>query len=620
MFISLPKCLALVGALSLSSFTMVSAQTKHKHIPPEMEYQEDPYRPLPPVYSAGKTSVHGAYTSVQVNVDNLGRNIVGDAANEPSLVLNPANLNQMSIGWRQFNNRSSNFRQAGFAYSTNGGQTWTFPGLLQNNVFRSDPVLDVDPNGKFLYLSLQQSFFDDLYGSTNGGQSYSLIGPADGGDKEWLVVDRTNSTGRGFIYQLWSTAGNNYGGRQFSRSTNGGSSWMNPINLPRAPIWGTLDVSSNGDLYVGGGDDAGSSIYWLDKSLNAKNGSVTPTFDAGTQVNLGGSNVWNPPVNPAGLGGQAYVAVDKSGGSTNNNVYMLSSVSVNGSNPSDVHFVRSTNGGQTFSSPIRINDDSLNTNRYHWMAAMALAPNGRIDVTWFDTRADSTNTFSALYYSYSTDGGLTWAQNIQLSQPFNHFLGYPNQDKIGDYMGLVSDNSGPNVAYAATFNGEEDVYFLHANLGSPITLLPNAFSLFRGILISGGLTELASSDDQYLVVRPGFTLNAGEAPVQIILSSTSSIASPSAFQFAEESHVSISGLSQKIALFNFVTQQFEEVDSRAATTTDSSATVNAGGTLSRLVDQGNGEVRTRLSYLAAGPIFTYPWFTYVDQASWTLAP
>ena len=51
-------------------------------------------------------------------------NTVGDAANEPSIApneLNPANL---VIGWRQFDTIASNFRQAGYGYTTDGGQTW----------------------------------------------------------------------------------------------------------------------------------------------------------------------------------------------------------------------------------------------------------------------------------------------------------------------------------------------------------------------------------------------------------------------------------------------------------------------------------------------------------------
>ena len=82
----------------------------------------------------------GPYVSVQVNVDALGLNIVGDAANEPSITVNPTNPDNMAIGWRQFDTISSNFRQAGYAYTFDGGATWTYPGVLTPGWFRSDPV------------------------------------------------------------------------------------------------------------------------------------------------------------------------------------------------------------------------------------------------------------------------------------------------------------------------------------------------------------------------------------------------------------------------------------------------------------------------------------------------
>jgi hypothetical protein len=74
-------------------------------------------------------SQFGSYASYQVNVDVNGNNIAGDAANEPSICVDPTNGNKMSIGWRQFDSVLSNFRQAGFAYTVNGGRTWIFPGV-----------------------------------------------------------------------------------------------------------------------------------------------------------------------------------------------------------------------------------------------------------------------------------------------------------------------------------------------------------------------------------------------------------------------------------------------------------------------------------------------------------
>ncbi len=415
-------------------------------------------------------SQFGSFTSYQVNVNANGLNITGDAANEPSICVDPTNPNKMAIGWRQFNSVSSNFRQAGWAYTNDAGLTWHFPGVLENNVFRSDPVLDSNDVGNFFYLSLLQTFFDNMWRSLDGGQSWLNLGPAKGGDKQWFTIDNTNSTGHGFQYQLWSTDGNNYNGRQFTRSTDGGVTWLNPINIPNTPAWGTLDVDTNGNLFLTGVNFNTGQI-WCERSTDAKNGAVTPTFDQSTAVNLGGDIDVNEPINPVGLVGQLFVAIDRSGTGTNNNVYMLASVLPTGfTNGSDVMFVRSTNSGQTFSVPRRINDDPINHNKWHWLGTLAVAPNGRIDVVWLDTRNAANNTDSQLFYSYSFDAGNTWAPNVQVSNSFNPMIGYPNQSKMGDYITIVSDNTGGSVAYCATFNGEEDIYYVRVAPVAPMAL------------------------------------------------------------------------------------------------------------------------------------------------------
>ena len=444
--------------------------------------------------SPATISPHGGFTSYQVNVDANGQNITGDAANEPSIAVDPTNPNKMSIGWRQFDSVSNNFRQAGWGYTTNGGTSWTFPGVLENNVFRSDPVLNSDDTGRFFYLSLLTTFFDNMWRSLNGGQSWTNLGPATGGDKQWFGIDNTNSTGHGFQYQTWSTAGNNYGGRQFSRSTDGGFTWMDPINIPHTPIWGTEDVDTNGNLFIGGVNPNNASQFWCIRSSNAKNASVTPSFDQSTVVNLGGNMDASDFINPAGLVGQVFLAVDRSGTSTNNNVYMLASVQPTGFiDGSDVMFVRSTNGGQTFSAPRRINDDPINHTKWHWFGTLSVAPNGRIDAVWLDTRNAANNSDSQLFYSFSTDTGNTWSANVAVSDPFNPFLGYPNQNKMGDYITIVSDNAGGNVAYTATFNLEEDIYYVRVappapqllNISTRAHVLTNEQVLIAGFIING---------------------------------------------------------------------------------------------------------------------------------------
>jgi hypothetical protein len=360
---------------------------------PLEKYNNPPAPPQKLETSPRTISRFGVFTSYQANVDANGNNILGDAANEPSICVDPTNGNKMAIAWRQFNSINSDFRQAGWGYTSDAGVHWTFPGVLQNNVFRSDPVTKSDEAGNFFYLSLQstqqQSFFcDDVWRSTNGGQTFTEQSPDEaghGGDKEWFTIDTTGGTGHGFLYQFWTGFfACDFG--EFNRSIDSGMTWQSPINIPNSPDTGTLDVDTNGNLFLGGG----GSPFWCVRSSNAQNPGVTPSFDRVTQVNLGGDLIQGG-INGIGLCGQTFLTIDHSGGATNNNIYMLASVLPSGRNTTDVMFVRSTDGGQTFSAPLRINDDPNPQIKWHWFGTLSVASNGRIDVVWYDSRNAANN-------------------------------------------------------------------------------------------------------------------------------------------------------------------------------------------------------------------------------------
>jgi len=392
------------------------------------EVPDDQYNPTlnreiktSPAYTISKSN----FFSTQVNIDANGYNILGDAANEPSIAIDPTNPNRMVIGWRQFDDVNNNFRQAGYGYSTNGGNSWTFPGVINPGVFRSDPVLDCDATGRFFYNSLTASGSDytcDVYKNVGTGFTWDAGADAQGGDKQWMVIDKTNSIGAGNIYSNWNWYYSICTPNDFTRSVNHGTSYENCVAVEGQTHWGTLAVGPEGELYTVGANDYDEIV--VTKSTTAKNPAGSVTWDFASTVNLDGALTGWIDLNPQGLLGQAYVEVDHSIGPSHGNVYVLASVERNSGDLGDVMFSKSTDGGLTWlATPKRINDD-LSTSNTQWFGTMSVAPNGRIDAIWLDTRGTPAGPVqSALFYSYSTNQGDTWSANEQLSNYFDSHLG-----------------------------------------------------------------------------------------------------------------------------------------------------------------------------------------------------
>jgi len=246
-----------------------------------------------------------------------------------------------------------------------------------------------------------------------------------------------------------------------------------------------------------------------------------------------------------------------------------------------------------------------------------VAPNGRVDVCWLDSRNDATAATSQLYYSYSTDGGVTFVPNIQISPAFNSTVGWPQQNKIGDYMAITADNTAANIVYPATFNGEQDIYYVRVPQPIVDTVKPDAFSLFRGKLTSGQLSDLYFVDANYLVGRAGIVANITEPPLQVIVDGTSAVGSPVDLLFTVVSKASATALQQQTLLFNYQSGQYELFDSRATTLADQTVVVHATGDLSRFVNQADKKVRAKITIKQVG-IVPAIWSCSLNQTVWTV--
>ena len=154
-----------------------------------------------------------------------------------------------------------------------------------------------------------------------------------------------------------------------------------------------------------------------------------------------------------------WVVVGPPSGTSVAPLYLLASVDPSGSDPLDVHIVRSDDGGATWSEPTVVNASA--TAGWQWFSTLDVAPDGRLDAVWYDSPHADDPGRTRVVYASSGDGGATWSGPIAVTPEFNSHLGWPaERRRLGDYIHLRSDTFGADLVFAATFNGEQDIFFV----------------------------------------------------------------------------------------------------------------------------------------------------------------
>lgn len=145
-----------------------------------------------------------------------------------------------------------------------------------------------------------------------------------------------------------------------------------------------------------------------------------------------------------------------------------------------ISFMRSSDGGATWSQPVKINDADP---KRHWTfpeenPKLAVAPNGRIDVVWGDYRNDpafvpgpnATDGFQDFYYSSSTDKGQTWSPNVRITdRSIDRRASDVWSTGVHAGPGIASLDNGVYVAWDDTRNAigdskVQDIYFARVRL------------------------------------------------------------------------------------------------------------------------------------------------------------
>jgi len=184
-----------------------------------------------------------------------------------------------------------------------------------------------------------------------------------------------------------------------------------------------------------------------------------------------------------------------------------------GNDDRDIFLRTSPDGGKTWTDAKEVNDDARTPDVQHYDPGMAIAPNGRLDMAWFDFRhspapegeAPGGNSGGAndLYYTYSTDRGRTLEANLRISdRSIDRNIGvWSNNHHVHAHVGVAAGDDAAYFAWQDTRNGNpefqaEDIYFASARFtggagsGDDDSGVPAALQLAVGVLFGMGLAML----------------------------------------------------------------------------------------------------------------------------------
>jgi hypothetical protein len=385
------------------------------------------------IFLSGMAS-QAQYPNVLISTNNT--------PNEPSIMINPKNPNQVVAG--------SNINN--YYYSDNGGLTWQEGQLNSTYGVWGDPVIDVDTNGDFYFFHLSNpqvgNWIDRIVcqKSTDGGQnwnngSYMGLNGTKAQDKHWSAIDRTNNN----IYVTW-TQFDNYGTSNpldssiilFSKSLNSGQTWSPAKRINRVAgdcidsdntTEGAVPcVGPNGEIYVSW---AGPVGLVFNRSLDQ--GETWMDTNVLVSDIPGGWDFAVPGIYRAN--GLPVTCCDISNGPYRGTVYINWSDQRNGTTDTDIWFIKSTDGGLTWGERKRVNNDPPGKHQFFtWMTVDQ--SNGYIYFVFYDRRNNS-NTQTDVYIAVSADAGETFT-NYKISEsPFTPY----STIFFGDYTNISATNN-----------------------------------------------------------------------------------------------------------------------------------------------------------------------------------
>jgi hypothetical protein len=347
---------------------------------------------------------------------------------EPHIAIN--SKGQMAVSWKEASTNDGAGQGVGWTYSDDGGATWGPLKDLPSS--SSDTWLITDENDDFYEAEIHGDGADWVRHSTDGGHTWNSGTKATDtdsalADKETIGTDR-----KGCIYLIYDDKVS--GVTRGSTSCDKAATWSAtvPIADTAADIGGGVIEGnpSNGHIYAVFVRGSGSSMgIYFDKSTDKAKTWGTDVLISNTAAIVGRWKISLPDI-----------AIDSSG-----NIYVAWTGYQN--NQFDILFSSSSDEGATWSTPIKINDDTGSADQWQIQGGFIIDAKGTLQAAWRDERDGVYNQ----YYSNSTDGGKTWSKNIKISDQGFDIATFP---RPGDYNGLAVAPNG--TLYAVWVDGRDD--------------------------------------------------------------------------------------------------------------------------------------------------------------------
>lgn len=411
---------------------------------------------------------------------------VGTLSIYPDIRIFPSSVNQSTISAALFLlNPNILFIGAntdlgvGYYISLNGGLNWFGNNLLPGSFnLSSNPAVAVGLNGFFHFNYLDNFLVTDR--STNNGTNWlgRVNVPANYGfDKNHLAIDLNSSSpysGRIYIaYTKWVSP---YP-IMVSYSTNSGYSFF-PEQQIGSPLSNHIEQGAN--LQIG----PNGEVYCVWATPNLSNNNIEDKI--GFTKSLNGGVNWTSTTTPINIGGIRgtllntnirvnsfpSMAVDRTGGVRNGYIYLCWSqrnLPPAGSD-ADICFAYSSNGGSSWSAPVKVNDDALNNGKQQfspWITVDQVT--GLLSIIFYDTRDVETQDSCHTYLAMSNNGGTNWT-NFKISsfaQKPIPLAGYA-PGYYSDYIGVISHNGIVHAFWTDNRSGNAQIYYCKITVGPVI--------------------------------------------------------------------------------------------------------------------------------------------------------